>query len=262
MSERVGNAPILYFDTSALAYYRSQRTSKDLNESVLGELNSLFERSEQGIIICRTTTFTRTEMFNAAKRAAYAVQEIAAGRTDLKRILDELERPYVVQAAQLAHTREALDQWFEDQVGAGRLQLTNLNSYPDIWSLAEIIMEQTSIEGTGDCLHVAAAILLGCTTLVAQDRQLIECVQKQIFSEGQSRQRIQSALAQLTGVNNDLSDVTQVPGVVGLSFKAQTVHDVYLEVMDYLRSIGWIQHGNMPAARKGTSSNPDPPIPS
>ena len=78
-------------------------------------------------------------------------------------------------------------------------------------------MAQTSIMGIGDCHHVAAAILLGCSILVTEDRHLRWCVQSELLAEGESRESVRMALRQLTGVDE-------------LSLEALAIHECRVRV--------------------------------
>ena len=210
--------PQLYFDANSLHFYRSQRPNH------AEKLNALFQHSETGTILCVTSTYTRLEMLNFAKRAAYAVQELEGGRVDLDKILEESRRALRVQSARLTTTREELDRWFEDQAAAGRLQLKNLSGRADVWRLAEILMEQTSIAGNSDCIQVATAILLGCSVFVTEDQQLRWCVEQELLAAGESRRRVEDALVALTGAAD-------------LSLQALNIHDAHVLVERHVRGL-------------------------
>ena len=86
-----------------------------------------------------------------------------------------------------------------------------------VWRLSEVLMEQTSIMGIGDCIHVATAVLLGCSILVSEDRHLCRCVEGELLAEGESRESVRTALRQLTGVDE-------------LSLEALAIHDCRVRV--------------------------------
>lgn len=91
MSTPTQPLPILYFDANPLHYYRNQRGRRGRLQ-VVDDLNAIFERAEQGLIVCITSTFTRLEMLNVAKQAEYARQEIESGRVDFDGISREMRR--------------------------------------------------------------------------------------------------------------------------------------------------------------------------
>ena len=195
MKDDIVSLPFLYFDANALHLYKG-RPSDDSEA-----LAKLFKRSEEGSIACITSSFTRSEMFNVKKKAAYIIQELASGRVDYPKIIEELRTLMHIGPDHLAEARKDIDDWFRLQVTAGRLQIGEPTDRAQIWRLVEVLMEHTSIVGTGDCIQMATAILLGCSHFITKDMHLHWCVTNELLADCDSRRNVQSALQQLTGVD-------------------------------------------------------------
>lgn len=71
-------------------------------------------------------------------------------------------------------------------------------------------MEQSSIAGAGDCIHVANAIFLGASVFVSDDQHLRECLAEEVLATGTCRERIEEALESLTGVRHLEMDALEI----------------------------------------------------
>lgn len=212
----------LYFDANALRLFQSQsaRRGDDVRA-----VNALFERRERGQIECITSSFTRLEMLNFAKRAAYAVQELDAGRVDVDKILGEIRDKPLVEAAYLERYRRTVNEWLESQVAAGRLRVSDTSGQADTWSLASVLMEYTSLDGIGDCIHLATAILEAASILVTGDQHLQRCAKRELLQEGEHRRHVLGALAHMTGVE-------------GLTIDVLSIHEAHVAVERAVAGIG------------------------
>lgn len=211
MTSAVEPSPILYFDASALNYYRGK------HEIHSPKLEQIFEHAENEDIACTTSTFTRAEMFNVAKRAAYVQREITLGRIDVNKIANEALHGLRLQHAELSAIRAGIDGWFRSLVERGRLRVHEPPDPSSMWRVSEVFMEQTSISGTGDCIQLAIAVLSGTSIFVTEDQQLLHCVQKEVLAEGEPRTNIEAALLALTGASE-------------LSLKAMDIHSAHVHV--------------------------------
>ncbi len=189
----------LYLDTNTVHYYRIGRAR---DPQKVSKLNSIFEDAEHGRVKCATSAYTRFEMINFAKKAEYALQELEAGRTDIGKILEETRASFKVSSERMAKRCREIDEWFLEQERLGHLELLPAEDVSITWRLAETLVEQTGIAGMGDCLHVATAIVRGCSIFVTEDQSLRKGIQQELCAESSSREAVQQALFALTGSEN------------------------------------------------------------
>jgi predicted nucleic acid-binding protein len=211
----------LYLDTNLVHYYRIGR-AKD--SQLVPKLNAIFEHAEQGRVRCTTSPYARFEMINIAKKAEYALQELETGRTDITEILQETRQRFKVVTERMVKRCKDIDRWFDEQRRARRLEIRAAEDPIATWRLAEVLVEQTSITGIGDCMHVATAILLGCSIFVTDDGALLKSIEEELCTGGSSRDAVQAVLLATTGAKN-------------LSIEPLTIHAVHARIERELNSL-------------------------
>ena len=209
---------VFYMDSNALHYRRVQRAPGNVT---LVDLDSLFRYAGDGYIRCVTSSFSRIEMINITKRAAYATQELSRGRTDVEQIVRELRDKMLILPAGLSCARASVDDWLAEEQATGRLRLRPMPNWDQVFGLAETLMAWTSLAGSGDCIQVAAAILVGATHFVTEDEHVRRCVAVELVAEGECRTQIRGELGGMTGTPE-------------FSLKAVGVHEAAVEVEQYV----------------------------